>query len=332
MVEPEQNGDSTQAVVLDRRSDELDEAVLLTVLADVKKGDFSVRMPLTGPVCAGKIADTLNDVIAANQTLGDELARVSRVVGKEGKLSQRVALRGSDRVWSESDRVGQQPDRGPRASDQRDAAGHRRGRRRRSEQEDHRRRPRRDARAQEHHQRDGGSAQPVHLGGDPRGPRGRDRGQARSGGGGDDRGRRRMEGPDRQRQPDGRQPHRAGPQHRRGDHGGGQRRPEQEDLRRRQGRVPAAEEHGQRDGRSAQPVRLRGDPCRPRGRRRGQARRPGPVGRGRRRVEGPDRQRQPAGGQPDQPGAGDRRRGHGGHRGRSDAAGRSGGHAERSPS
>src|SRR5271154_6237401 len=86
----------------EQRSDELDEAVLLTVLADVKRGDFSVRMPLTWTGVPGKIADTLNDVISANQTLGDELARVSRVVGKEGKLSQRVAQRGSDRVWSES--------------------------------------------------------------------------------------------------------------------------------------------------------------------------------------------------------------------------------------
>jgi len=83
-------------------SHELDEAVLLRVLADVKSGDFSVRMPVEWTGVAGKIADTLNDVIVANQTLGEELARVSRVVGKEGKLSQRVALRGSDRVWSET--------------------------------------------------------------------------------------------------------------------------------------------------------------------------------------------------------------------------------------
>jgi signal transduction histidine kinase/CheY-like chemotaxis protein/HAMP domain-containing protein len=81
---------------------ELDQAVLLTVLSDVKNGDFDVRMPLEWTGVPGKIADTLNDVIAANQTLGAELARVSRVVGKEGKLSQRVALRGSDRVWSQS--------------------------------------------------------------------------------------------------------------------------------------------------------------------------------------------------------------------------------------
>jgi signal transduction histidine kinase/HAMP domain-containing protein/ActR/RegA family two-component response regulator len=83
-------------------ADSLDEAVLLRVLTDVKGGDFSVRMPLDWTGVAGKIADRLNDVIAANETLGTELARVSRVVGKEGKLSQRIALRGSDQVWSES--------------------------------------------------------------------------------------------------------------------------------------------------------------------------------------------------------------------------------------
>ncbi len=85
-----------------RRPDELDETVLLTVLSDVKNGDFDARMPLGWTGVAGKIADTLNDVIASNQTLEDELARVSRAVGKEGKLSQRVARRGSDRVWSAS--------------------------------------------------------------------------------------------------------------------------------------------------------------------------------------------------------------------------------------
>jgi signal transduction histidine kinase/HAMP domain-containing protein/ActR/RegA family two-component response regulator len=83
-------------------AESLDEAVLLSVLSDVRSGDFTVRMPLEWTGVAGKIADRLNDVIEANQTLGAELARVSRVVGKEGKLSQRVAYRGADRVWAES--------------------------------------------------------------------------------------------------------------------------------------------------------------------------------------------------------------------------------------
>ena len=83
-------------------TDQLDEVVLLGVLADVERGDFSVRMPLEWTGVAGKIADRLNNVIAANQTLGVELANVSRLVGKEGRLSQRLVLRGSDQVWSAS--------------------------------------------------------------------------------------------------------------------------------------------------------------------------------------------------------------------------------------
>jgi signal transduction histidine kinase/HAMP domain-containing protein/ActR/RegA family two-component response regulator len=84
------------------RGSSLDQAVLLDVLAKVKNGDFSVRMPRDWTGVPGKIADTLNDVIAANETLGGALARVSRVVGKDGKLSQRVELRGADHVWAES--------------------------------------------------------------------------------------------------------------------------------------------------------------------------------------------------------------------------------------
>ncbi len=83
-------------------TDQLDEAVLLSVLADLEGGDFTVRMPLGWTGVAGKIADRLNNVIAANETLGSELANVSRVVGKEGKLSQRLALHGSDTVWHAS--------------------------------------------------------------------------------------------------------------------------------------------------------------------------------------------------------------------------------------
>ena len=66
--------------------------------------------------------------------------------------------------------------------------------------------------------------------------------------------------------------------------------------------------------------------------RRGQARRPGAVEGGRRRLEGPHRQRQPAGRQPHQPGARDRRGGHRGDRGRPHPAGLGWRRAARSPS
>jgi signal transduction histidine kinase/CheY-like chemotaxis protein/HAMP domain-containing protein len=83
-------------------TDELDEVLLLSVLSDLEGGDFTVRMPISWTGMAGKIADRMNNVIAANETLGSELAEVSRVVGKEGKLSRRLVLRGSDQVWHAS--------------------------------------------------------------------------------------------------------------------------------------------------------------------------------------------------------------------------------------
>jgi signal transduction histidine kinase/HAMP domain-containing protein/ActR/RegA family two-component response regulator len=79
----------------------LDATVLLDVLSAVKAGDFTARMPVHWTGSAGKVADTLNEIIGANQALGTELSRVSRVVGKEGKLSQRVSFRGTDRVWGD---------------------------------------------------------------------------------------------------------------------------------------------------------------------------------------------------------------------------------------
>jgi HAMP domain-containing protein/putative methionine-R-sulfoxide reductase with GAF domain len=80
----------------------VDAKVLLDVLAQVKGGDFSARMPLDWAGLPGKVADGFNDVIIANQVLEAELARVSRVVGKQGELSQRVVLGGSTQSWSGS--------------------------------------------------------------------------------------------------------------------------------------------------------------------------------------------------------------------------------------
>src|SRR5580698_10015290 len=80
--------------------DHVDPKVLLGVLAKVKSGDFQARMPLEWTGVAGKVADGLNDVIIANQVLEAELARVSQVVGEQGRLSQRVVLGGSARSWS----------------------------------------------------------------------------------------------------------------------------------------------------------------------------------------------------------------------------------------
>jgi signal transduction histidine kinase/HAMP domain-containing protein/ActR/RegA family two-component response regulator len=80
----------------------VDAKALLSVLAQVKGGDFTARMPVDWTGVAGKVADSLNDVIVSNQALEAELARVSEMVGKEGRLSQRVVLGGWAQSWSGS--------------------------------------------------------------------------------------------------------------------------------------------------------------------------------------------------------------------------------------
>jgi HAMP domain-containing protein/signal transduction histidine kinase/DNA-binding response OmpR family regulator len=70
----------------------IDASALLSAFIQLKQGDFSVRLPLNWTGVAGKVADTFNEVVELNQRMARELDRLSRVVGKEGKLSQRASL------------------------------------------------------------------------------------------------------------------------------------------------------------------------------------------------------------------------------------------------
>ena len=83
-------------------SDTFDTTTLLGFLAQVKSGDFTARMPLEWTGVAGKVADGLNDLVIANQAMGAELARVSQVVGKQGRLSERVHIGDATGRWSAS--------------------------------------------------------------------------------------------------------------------------------------------------------------------------------------------------------------------------------------
>jgi len=63
-----------------------DRRVMLRVLTAVKRGDFTVRMPMTSTGQAGKVAIAINDIIESNQRLERELRRLSKHVGKEGQV------------------------------------------------------------------------------------------------------------------------------------------------------------------------------------------------------------------------------------------------------
>src|SRR6266481_2105760 len=79
--------------------DALDTKALLQLLTAVKKGDFSVRLPSGWSGIDGKIADALNDIIDLLADSATEMERVSRVVGKEGRLTQRATLPAAGGAW-----------------------------------------------------------------------------------------------------------------------------------------------------------------------------------------------------------------------------------------
>src|SRR5262249_44592378 len=59
---------------------------LLMAMLSFRNGDFSVRLPSDLVGLEGKIADAFNEVIAVSENRARESKRVSRSVGKEGKL------------------------------------------------------------------------------------------------------------------------------------------------------------------------------------------------------------------------------------------------------
>src|SRR5438046_1910036 len=85
-----------------RPHDGIDQKVLLSALTALKKGNFSVRLPVEWTGIAGRISDALNDVIELNEKMARELERLSRVVGKEGKITHRAELGGFSGAWGAS--------------------------------------------------------------------------------------------------------------------------------------------------------------------------------------------------------------------------------------
>jgi HAMP domain-containing protein/CheY-like chemotaxis protein/signal transduction histidine kinase len=74
---------------------------LLQALQAVRVGDFSVRMTGNPVGIIGKIADTFNEIVAANQRMAQQLERVGEVVGRQGKTRQRVRIGIGSGAWGE---------------------------------------------------------------------------------------------------------------------------------------------------------------------------------------------------------------------------------------
>ena len=74
---------------------------ILASLQTMRDGEFSVRLPGSWTGLPGKIADTFNEIAAANQQIARELKRVGQVVGKEGRTRERTRFHQSRGAWGE---------------------------------------------------------------------------------------------------------------------------------------------------------------------------------------------------------------------------------------
>ena len=80
-------------------SPDLDLSKLLLALQSVRDGDFSVRLASDQTGLAGKVADTFNEIVSANQRLARELERVGQIVGKDGKTRHRMSSERRSGAW-----------------------------------------------------------------------------------------------------------------------------------------------------------------------------------------------------------------------------------------
>jgi HAMP domain-containing protein/signal transduction histidine kinase/CheY-like chemotaxis protein len=90
---------SPELNVDDQDSQDVDVGALLDALTSLRHGDFSVRLPATWTGIGGKVGDTFNAVMDQLEGMTDEIDRISRVVGKEGKIKQRASQGGLRGAW-----------------------------------------------------------------------------------------------------------------------------------------------------------------------------------------------------------------------------------------
>ena len=100
----------------------------LYALQAMRAGDFSVRMSGDHEGIAGKIADTFNEIVAANERMSKELERVGEVVGRPGQDPPPRQIRHRQRRLERYGDVGQYAHRGPALADQRSDSRRRRRR------------------------------------------------------------------------------------------------------------------------------------------------------------------------------------------------------------
>src|SRR5688572_13048104 len=75
--------------------------LLLNALSALRRGDSNARLPYQGSPAFGKVAEVFNDLVEQNASMAEELAQLSQVVGKAGRLRKRASRQNARGFWAE---------------------------------------------------------------------------------------------------------------------------------------------------------------------------------------------------------------------------------------
>jgi HAMP domain-containing protein/signal transduction histidine kinase/DNA-binding response OmpR family regulator len=75
---------------------------LLDALRSARDGEIGVRLPAQKSGVMGDVAKAFNGLAERREALTTELGRVSKVIGREGRMTERAQLRGAKGSWAES--------------------------------------------------------------------------------------------------------------------------------------------------------------------------------------------------------------------------------------
>ena len=79
------------------------DTALLSELADVlhqvRRGRFDVRLPRRAG-SAGEVVDQVNDLVGLLERRNRDILRISRTVGREGRMSERLNEEAYDGAWA----------------------------------------------------------------------------------------------------------------------------------------------------------------------------------------------------------------------------------------
>ena len=91
------NGNGTLSL---RRGRARVQGSILEGLRVVLQGDFDVRLAANDGGIEEEIAQAFNDLVQLNQRTSHELRRLTRVVGRQGRIAERVEIPGARGEWA----------------------------------------------------------------------------------------------------------------------------------------------------------------------------------------------------------------------------------------